>query len=411
MTKENSRRDYFLLLLIFLLALFLRVIYLPQIAKEPPISDEAGYDEAAMNLISGQGYGMFGYKSYQPPLYPFFLAGIYRLFGHNYIMVKVIQMILGSFGCILLYSIAKIVFNGRIGLVSAFIYALYDGFIFLNGHLLTENLFVLLILFFVLFLLRFSKTENLFLLMFSGVLIGLAALTKTNVLVSVPFLCIWFWTRSKKWVLHSSVLILFIGMTISPWTIRNYLILRHFVPIATYTGESLFRFNYPNGMEVELDRERVRFKELGLKEGEMNSYYCKRLIEYVRNNSKGYFCDFFAWKVDWNVKSFFFSDYIWFPCSKPGVNIPYIPLISWRVLSFFSFMGILLSFRCWKRLSLFYFYLFPQIILILTLFFAWTRFRLPLEPFFIIFAAVSIYSVFNLEFLESFHRREVVLES
>lgn len=399
MVKMGSKRVYLLLIFIFLIALSLRILYLPQIARELPISDEAGYDEAAMNLVNGKGYGMFGYRSYQPPLYPFFLAVVYRLFGHDYVMVKVIQMILGSFGCILLYFIARIAFNEKIGLISGLIYAAYDGLIFLNGHLLTENLFILLKLLFILLLLKFSRSENLFILILSGVLIGLCALTKTNVLVSVPFICLWFLTISRRWVFYSLILILFIGVTISPWTIRNYLIHHRFVPIASYTGESLYRFNYPNGMNVELARERKRFKELGLKEGDMNLYYFKRVFEYIRDNPKTYFFEFFIKKLNWNLRSFFFSDSIWFPCSKPGVNIPYIPLISWRVLSFFSFMGILLSLRRWRRASLLYLYLFPQIILILTIFFAWTRFRLPIVPFFIIFAAFAIYSVFNIEYL------------
>lgn len=391
----NPRRFYLLLLLIFVAALMLRMLYLPQIAKELPISDEVGYDEAAMNLVSGKGYGMFGYRSYQPPLYPSFLAVVYKLFGHDYVMVKVIQMFLGSFGCILIYAIARLVFNEKIGLISAFIYAAHDGLIFLSGHLLTENLFILLNLLFILLLLRFSKSESVFVLILSGISIGLCALTRTNVLVSVPFICLWFLIASKRWFFYSLVLILFIGLTISPWTIRNYLIHHRFVLIASYTGESFYRFNYPNGMNVELERERMRFRELGLKEGEMNAYYFKRVFEYIRDNPKSYFFEFFIKKLNWNLKSFFFSNHIWFPCSRPGVNIPYIPLISWRVLSLFSFMGILLSFRFWKKASLIYFYLFPQVVLILTLFFAWTRFRLPLVPFFIIFAAFAIYSIFD----------------
>lgn len=388
-------KRHYILIFIFLLAIALRALYLPQIAKERPISDERGYDEAAVNLVNGKGYRMFGYRSYQPPLYPSFLAVVYKFFGHDYVMVKVIQVIIGSFCCILIYIIARMVFNEKVGLISAFIYAAYDGLIFLNGHLLTENLFILLVLIFILLLLKFSRSENLFILMLSGVFIGLAALTKTNVLVSVPFICLWFLTSSTRCFFYSLILILFIGAVILPWTIRNYLIHHRLVPIASYTGESLYRFNYPNGMNVELARERARFKELGLKEGEMNSYYFKRVFEYIRNNPRTYFFDFFLKKFNWNLRSLFFSNYIWFPCSKPGVNIPYIPLVSWRVLSLFSFVGILLSFRIWERVSLVYFYLFPQIALILTLFFAWTRFRLPIVPFFIIFASFSIYSIFD----------------
>ena len=395
------KREYLLLLLIFCVALSLRMSYLDQVAHEFPISDEAGYDEAATNLLNGQGYKMYGYRSYQPPGYPAFLAAAYKLFGHDYVRVKIIQALLGSLGCLLIYLVAKMVFNGKVALISALIYAFYDGLIFLNGHLLTENIFIILELLAVICLLNFASTKSKLSLALSGILIGLAALSRTQIIFSIPLIFLWIAIVSKRWFFYSFLLFLFIGLTISPWTIRNYLIHHRLVPIATYSGESLYRFNYPNGINVELARERKRFKELGLKEADMNSYYFKRVFEYIKENPKTYFFDFFIGKLSWNLNEFFFGDYIWFPCSKPGVKIPYVPLISWRILSLFSFMGLLLSFRVWRKASLFYLYLLPYLAIMLIILFSWTRFRLSIIPFFIIFAAVAIYSIFSKELMET----------
>lgn len=395
-----AKRNYLLLFLIFVIALSLRMFYLPQVAQELPVSDEAGYDEAAVGLASGEGYRMSGYRSYQPPGYPAFLAIVYKLFGHNYVIVKLIQVLLGSLGCFLIYLAAKRAFNKEVGLISALIYAAYDGLIFLNGHLLTENIFIILELLAIICLLNFDSTKSKLSLCLAGILIGLALLTRGQILYSIPFLIVWIAVISKRWLFHSFLLFLFVSLTVSPWTIRNYLIHRRFVPVATYTGESLYRFNYPNGMNVELARERKRFKELGLKEADMNSYYFKRVFEYIKDNPRTYLLDFFIPKLSWNLNEFFFGDHIWFPCSVNKVKIPHVPLISWRVLSLFSFMGFLLSFRALRRTSLLHFYLVPQLILTLTVLFAWTRFRLPIVPFFIIFAAFAIYSIFSLEYLK-----------
>ena len=80
---------------IFLLALFLRLIFLA-VYDTMPRKDAVSMDRIAWSLAKGEGYVWpdGSATAHRPPVYPFFLSVIYRLFGHDYKAVKIIQCLL-----------------------------------------------------------------------------------------------------------------------------------------------------------------------------------------------------------------------------------------------------------------------------------------------------------------------------
>ena len=60
--------------------------------------DGISYDKWAQEILSGQWFK--NQPFYQAPFYPYFLAIVYKLFGHDTTMVRVIHIILGSFSCV-----------------------------------------------------------------------------------------------------------------------------------------------------------------------------------------------------------------------------------------------------------------------------------------------------------------------
>src|SRR6185295_10632701 len=84
-----------LLLAVALLALVVRLVYIKQIANAPfyalRIGDAAAYHQWALQIAGGdwlgRGVGVF----YQAPLYPYFLAVVYRAFGDSAAMLRFIQ--------------------------------------------------------------------------------------------------------------------------------------------------------------------------------------------------------------------------------------------------------------------------------------------------------------------------------
>ena len=61
--------------------------------------DQQRFDQFAIQISKGDilgGRGVYG----QSPLYPYFLALIYQLFGHSYLIVRIFQMLMGAGTCV-----------------------------------------------------------------------------------------------------------------------------------------------------------------------------------------------------------------------------------------------------------------------------------------------------------------------
>jgi 4-amino-4-deoxy-L-arabinose transferase-like glycosyltransferase len=81
-----------------------------------------------------------------------------------------------------------------------------------------------------------------------GIVCGILALTKpANLLFpGVLFLIGWLRSRDLEQALKKTVIIgLFMALTILPWTIRNYIVFKEFIPISTNGGITLYLNNNP----------------------------------------------------------------------------------------------------------------------------------------------------------------------
>ena len=91
-------------LIIFAVALAVRLVHIWQIRPSPffdiLLGDAHGYDQWAQRLAGGDWIGSDVF--YQAPLYPYFLGGIYAIFGRDLLVVRIIQALIGSASCALL---------------------------------------------------------------------------------------------------------------------------------------------------------------------------------------------------------------------------------------------------------------------------------------------------------------------
>ena len=62
------------------------------------MGDSRSYDLWAQEIARGHWLGDRVF--YQAPLYPYFLATLYWLFGHHLFMIRVVQIILGATSCL-----------------------------------------------------------------------------------------------------------------------------------------------------------------------------------------------------------------------------------------------------------------------------------------------------------------------
>lgn len=132
--KRHDYRIYTILLLAFVLRLFIALTT----RAVPNFSDMALYNELA---TAG------GFPTSFPPAYPLFLRLIYAVFGaYNYTAVFVIQAVLSVFTVWLIYYVTVKIECERAGLVAAAIAAVYPNFIIYNLTTLTEAVTLLLVM-------------------------------------------------------------------------------------------------------------------------------------------------------------------------------------------------------------------------------------------------------------------------
>lgn len=134
---------------VFLFAFFIRLAYCLLVVGSSPgliarLGDDAEYDGHARSLLAGRGMVALDGKptAQRTPAYPLLLAGVYGLFGHSFVAVRVVHCLLGAMSCSLLYVLAREWFGKRTALIAAAILAVYPMNIWLSGVLLSENLTV-----------------------------------------------------------------------------------------------------------------------------------------------------------------------------------------------------------------------------------------------------------------------------
>jgi len=136
--KKQPERDWPSLLAIVGLALAFRLIYFWQLTCSPVyqyrIHDSAVFHELAHSILKN---GLIlAQPFYLAPLYTYFLAAIYFLFGDALNVVRVIQFTLGVGTAWLVFRIARHFFDRQTGLVAGLLAAVYAPFLFFEGNLL-----------------------------------------------------------------------------------------------------------------------------------------------------------------------------------------------------------------------------------------------------------------------------------
>ena len=227
------------LLLIFFLGLGVR---LGLICMTPGASPYwgmwAGVQEAARNLVEGHGCvtgqaGQFTPYTALPPGSVGLLAGTYWAFGeYNDIYLRVIQAIIDSFGCLLMFLIGRELFSRRIGLIAAFLYAIYLPIAYLSTWPLHDALMPFITLISLYFFVKAVRTRAIKFYILSGLFAGVGCYFQpTTVLLPLMFgLGLFIYSlrkiNFKECILNvakvTAVMMAVLVLVVSPWMVRNY---------------------------------------------------------------------------------------------------------------------------------------------------------------------------------------------
>ncbi len=173
---------------IALLALSLRVAYFASSLENPfyyaPTLDEAHYIAQGKTIAAGQWLGN-EWTFFMDPLYSYFLAGVFFL-GGDIFSVRVLQILLDVFSCLLVLSIGTRLFGTAAGRLAALLYALFSSAIFYAPLLLktTASTFVLLLFLHTFMIAVEQKTRRGFFL--CGLLAALATYLRGNFVLLIP---------------------------------------------------------------------------------------------------------------------------------------------------------------------------------------------------------------------------------
>lgn len=218
-----------------------------------PVVDGATFDAEARGLLAGTWPGPNPF--WQAPLYSYFLAGLYRLFGWNWDVARLSNALLGAISCVLVFRLAHSILPRRWAFVAFAFTALSGPLLYFEGQLLRETLGTCLLLAFTV---QFARSLPLrgsrdrptnmprahpVQLTFAGVLLSLTALCRENALVLAPLAVGAIVLRSPRRLRDGAAFVLGLFAALAPVTAHN---LRHAhapVPISTSGGINFFLGN------------------------------------------------------------------------------------------------------------------------------------------------------------------------
>jgi 4-amino-4-deoxy-L-arabinose transferase-like glycosyltransferase len=402
---------------IFLSALLLRLLHLRQIRLHDPFFslpsvDPRHYHEWALRIQAGDwlGDGVF----FMAPLYPYTLGLLYSVAGPQLLAAHLLNCFLGAVTCVLVWGLAREFFDRRVSLLAAALTAFYSMLVFYGGSLLAENVITPLTLAVVWAAVRAFDAPRAGRWAIAGGLLGLAAIARQNVLLYAPLVLGWmFWSLRSEFSPQRRLVLAaaYVGaaaLLILPVTIRNHAVTGDATWVATSGGSNFFSGNnaeaqgvyripsrFPRTLTDDARQqaaiyhayaEQAEGRRLG--PSEASAYWFGEGLAFIRENPGDWlalearkFLRFWNAGEVWNNRSI--------ELSRPFSWVLRLPLITFGVMAPFALLGIGGTARSWRELLPLHAMIAVYLVTALA-FFVLSRYRVPVVPLLLIFAAVGV---------------------
>ncbi len=244
--------------LLALLGVVARAAFLLLEPSTQPVADERTWTNWAVDNLVTEKVRFNPMRTrmiFYPPLYPYFIAAPYALFG-SLEAVKWAQILVSSLLVPAVGRVGGLVFGERTGLVAAAVCALYPDFIWFSVHFWSETLFLALLWWAFERLLAADARRSVMTAGVAGVLWGLAILTRETGLYFTPLGALWLgWQRrSEAGRARAAAYFLAVAFVGLPWTYRNWVLFDAFVPVSTAGGLNLYQGNARLSRQEVYDR-------------------------------------------------------------------------------------------------------------------------------------------------------------
>ncbi|MFH1368201.1 MAG: glycosyltransferase family 39 protein [Elusimicrobiota bacterium] len=388
MKKLNISEKTFLIC-VFAAAAIIRLVFVLRLGYDQLSPDCGEWLSVASDIISGKGYG----ETWRPPGYSTYLAAAMLVFGKSILAFRLLNVLLGSATCVLIYFIGKKVFSYQVGRIASALMCFYPYMIAYTGDLLSETFLTFMIALSVLMLYICSEKPDFKIILATGVILGITSLTKSTVLPFYGIACAWLWWRTKSF--KTGLLVgIFTLVVIAPWTVRNYFYYGKFIPVST-AGRSFYlacndnvlhfetagEFDTPQSAEMSMPGIPAEHEEiLKLPRMEQEEIFTRKANEWLKQNP-----DKFLFLLKARFLHFWrlypMMAYKWQKLAAKLTSGVYIPL---------GILGIFLSYRDFRKTSLlallFVIFTAAHLPFVVVL-----RYRVPIDPYIIIFASYTLY--------------------
>jgi len=395
--RINSAKNNNVLLLILLLGIIVRIIVVNYFINDGFVwpDEKNQYYPQAVSIYQGNGWGN---NTKIMPLFPFFIASLFYISNENILFTRILLTIINSSLILIVYLIAKQLFNKKIALLSALTISFYPIIIFSSGLLVPEIFFTILICTGILFFIRIKQNfHNIWL---ASLFFGLASLTISLTMLFLFFsIFILFYTLRKlsvkqrfySIIIYSAIITSIIGS----WGFRNYLVTGHFSILKTNLGEVLYFHNNQNasGFDrrgnsniLENLPEDLELRLRSKNKIDSSKIYISEVKQFIINNPFHF--------IRLCIERFF-NLWRFYPSTISKSNfLDYkfilISILTYGPIFIFSIIGFLVAVKNWESHLVIYGFLF-SLIIIFTIIRSSMRARLPMEPFLVIYSSLGIF--------------------
>lgn len=397
--------------LIAILALVLRLLHLLEIHSSPfalaLVGDGRQYDLIAQEIVGGNWFGTTVF--YQAPLYPYFLAIIYSLAGHDLIVVKLVQVAIGTAACLLLFDAGRLFFGLRAGVIAGLLLAVYAPAIHFD-LLIQKTVFDVTLLVLLLVLLgRFASRPRFRTALAFGVVFALLSLSRENALilffVIVPWILIHFRRHKRSAWRWALVFTVSAAGLLGPVAVRNYHVGGEFALTTSQFGSNFYLGNNPHTdgryFPLRPDRGDARYERQDaieiaqevegreLSPSEASWFWLHESFDYIRSDPGDWLRLLWQkFKLFWNAGEVVDTEALEAYRDHSRV-LRYLQPFHFGLICPLAVLGMILIGARWRQHWILHAVL-AALALSVILFFIFARYRQPLVPILILFAAAGI---------------------
>lgn len=248
--KQRLRSISLVLLAAFLVQAMVLFVVLPNLGDL--VSPEYGvgfgdlYDQIANNLMQGKGYRIepnLGETMMREPGYPLFLVCVFKVGGYHIEAARLANLLLAVGIAFMMMRLARRVTNDRAAaLIATLLFLFYPGILIAEARGGVEIAFIFVVMLFMLALHDAVEKGHIWRYLVAGSLLGVVVLVRSTPLLFPVFLLAFLMLTTSgagerlKLVFRIALLVLAMVAVMSPWIIRNYMLVHEVVPTATVAG-------------------------------------------------------------------------------------------------------------------------------------------------------------------------------